>query len=198
MLLPINRLINAPIMSLQMEAEIARTDEPIVDPRKLIIVGFYVDDRRRHERKTILHSADIREVSHLGLIVDDGDAIMPLDDLVRIQEIIGFNFKLLGLPVVDENGKKYGRVNDYSVDPKSFYIQQLYTHQSLLQSFSSMSNVINRSQVISVTNKQIVIAAPTVKDEVEERAAVPFVNPFRAPDGQGNQSSIDNARRTSS
>lgn len=179
MLLPINRFIDAPIVSLQMEAAIARAGEPIVDPRQLKIVGFYVEEEGLKE-PAVLHASDIREVSHLGLIVDDGEVIMPLDDLVRLQEIIDFNFSLIGTQVVDERGKKYGKVEDYSLDPKSFYIQQLYTHQSILHSLSAMSNVIHRHQVISVTNERIVVSAPTVRSDAQERATLPFANPFRS------------------
>ena len=42
MLLPIERLLNAPIMSLQTGAELARISEPIIDPRSMAIVAFYV------------------------------------------------------------------------------------------------------------------------------------------------------------
>lgn len=180
MLLPINRFIEAPIISLQMEAAIGRAGEPIIDPRQLTVVGFYAHDVGGDDQLLVLHTADIREVSHLGLIVDDSEVIMPLDDLVRLQEIIDFDFNLIGTPVVDELGRKYGKVEDYSLDPKSFYIQQLYTHQSILRSLSSASNLIHRHQIVSVTNDQIVVSAPTIRDEVVERAGLPFTNPFRS------------------
>lgn len=197
MLLPINRFIDAPLISLQMEAEVARTAQPIVDPRKLIVVGFYTESHR-HEPQHVIHTSDIREVSHLGLIIDSSEDIMPLDDLVRLQQVIDFNFELMGIPVVDDRGKKYGKVSDYSVDPNSFYIQQLFTQQSFLKSLSSLSQIIHRSQIISVTNERITIKSPTVTEEETAKAGAALVNPFRAASQPGNQSSASSARRMSS
>lgn len=198
MLLPINRFIGAPLVSLQAEAVIAHTGEPIIDPRKLIVVGFYVGPQAKKQTPQVIHTSDIREVSHLGLIIDSAEDIMPLDDLVRLQEIINFGFELIGIPVVDEQGKKYGKVSDYSIDPKSFYVQQLFTQQSLLRSFGSLSKIIHRTQIISITNEKIVIKSAAIKEEVENSVRSAVVNPFRHAPQPGNQSSAVSARRISS
>ncbi len=187
MLLPIKRLLDAPIMSLQTGAELARTTDPIVDPRKMTIVAFYVDGRLLEANPSILHVIDIRELSDIGMIIDDSDKLMSTDGLVRLQEIIDYDFELLGIQVVDEQNHKYGKVSDYAIDPDSYTVQQIYTEQSLIKSLSNVSNVIHRSQIVSVTNEKIVVKSPTVPaDEVEEGAlAHAFTNPFRAkPQGE--------------
>lgn len=197
--MPINRFIDTPIISLQVEAEIARTTEPIVDPRQLVVVGFFVTTQK-HEPRQVIHTADIREVSHIGLIVNSFEAIMPLDDLVRLQKILDFEFELLNTPVFDEDGNKYGRVCDYSVDPDSFYVQQLFTQRSFIKSLTSLSQIIHRSQIVSITNEKIIIKSPTVDVEDGVPAKRSLVNPFRpAPQQQGNHSAVESsARRISS
>jgi uncharacterized protein YrrD len=181
MLLPVHRLINIPVMSLQTGSELARTHEPIIDPRQLTIVAFYVDGRSLDEHPSVLHTSDIRELSDIGMIVDDSDALMSPDGLVRLQQIIDFHFELTGIKVVDEHGRKLGKVKDYVVEPATYTIQQLYTEQSLLRSLSTMSNVIHRSQIISVTNDRITVASPTVDAKVPAAASGPsdYINPFR-------------------
>lgn len=188
MLLPINRLIGAPIVSLQVEAVIGKTAEPIIDPRQLIVIGFYTD-RGHKDSPRILHASDIREIGHLGLIVDSPEAIMPLDGLVRLQEVIDFDFNLIGLPVVDERGKNYGKVQDYTVDPKSLYVQQIYTHQSFLRSLSTMSNVIHRHQIVSVTNQRLVIKSADLRERAKEASAAMLQNPFRKGEASNHPSS---------
>lgn len=182
MLLPINRLIGTPIMSLQTGAELAHTTAPIIDPRQMAIVAFYVEGSMVDTRPSILHISDIRELSDIGMIINDSDNLMATDGLVRLQEIIDFEFELIGIKVVDEQGHKLGKVSDYAVDPDSYVIQQLYTEQGLIKSLSHISNVIHRSHIVSVTNHEIVVKSPTVPvEETEARTlAQAFVNPFRS------------------
>lgn len=190
MLLPINRILNCPIMSLQTGAELARISEPIIDPRKMTIVAFYVEGKALDQHPSILHISDIRELSDIGMIIDDSDKLMSADGLVRLQEIIGFGFKLLGIQVVDEHKRKLGKVADYAIEPDGYTIQQLYTEQSLLKSFTTVSNVIHRSQIVSVTNEHIIVSSPTEPANVQEaKVATGFVNPFRANGQPENQSS---------
>lgn len=181
MLLPIRRLLDAPIMSLQTGSELARTTSPIIDPRKMAVVAFYVEGRLLEANPSILHVIDIRELSDIGVIIDDSDKLMSTEGLVRLQEIIDYEFELVGVQVVDERNHKYGKVADYAIDPESYTVQQLYTEQSLIKSLSHVSNVIHRSQIISVTNDKIVVTAPTVPAEAVETATIAqtLANPFR-------------------
>jgi len=168
-------------MSLQTGGELARTTSPIIDPRKMVIVAFYVEGKLLETSPSILHVSDIRELSDIGLIIDDSDKLMGTDGLVRLQEIIDFHFTLNGIKVVDERGHKLGKVSDYSIEPEGYTIQQLYTEQSIIKSLSQVSNVIHRSQIVSVTNEKIVVRSATVPtEEVEQKAlSQAFVNPFR-------------------
>ena len=183
MLVPIDRFIGLPIMSLQTGTELARTTDIIVNPRQMKVVAFYVDGPLLEAHPSILHPSDIREVSDIGLIVDSSDQLMSLEGLVRLQEIIDLDFELKGKKVVDERGQKLGKVIDYSVEPDDFTIQQLYTHQSMLRSFSTASNVIHRSQIVAVRKDQIVVKSATVREEAKgasaEQPSQAFVNPFR-------------------
>lgn len=181
MLLPINRLIDFPVMSLQTGMELARITEPIIDPRNLMIVAFYVTGARLETDPSVLHVDDIRELSDIGIIVDNSDVLMPTDDLVRLQQILDFNFVLINLKVIDETGRKLGKVMDYSIDAEGYSIQQLYTKQSLLRSISTTSNIIHRSQIISVTNQRIVVKSGRVRHQLNEhaRSTSQFINPFR-------------------
>lgn len=197
MLLPINRLLNCPIMSLQTGAELARISEPIIDPRKMTIIAFYVEGKALDQHPSILHISDIRELSDIGMIIDDSDKLMSSEGLVRLQEIIDFKFHLLGIQVIDERHHKLGKVSDYAIEPESYTIQQIYTEQSLLKSFSTVSNVVHRSQIVSVTNEHIIVSSPTVPAGAHEaKVTSGFVNPFRTGQQPENQSSSLHSERS--
>lgn len=184
MLLLSEKLRNVPVMSLQTGTKLANTDEPIIDAANLTIVACYVLSPNLDSNPSVLFMNDIREAGELGFIIDDSANLMPLDGLVRLQEIIDENFHLIGISVVDKSGKKIGKVTDYSFTPDTFVIQQLFVQPGVLQSLIDGSRVIHRKQIIDVTPKQIVVDTLEIKSGLRERAesASSFVNPFRSPD----------------
>ena len=181
MLLLSNRLTNVPVMSLQTGTELARTSQPIIDPRNLTIIALYVEGPQIDTNPSILHVADIREAGELGFIVNDSNVLMSAEGLVRLQEIIDFDFTLIATAVYDDHGNHLGKITDYTFEPTSYTIQQLYTHQSFFKSLSVISNIIHRKQIISVTKERVIVKSATIKDKLVENAEVAraFVNPFR-------------------
>jgi sporulation protein YlmC with PRC-barrel domain len=184
MLLLSDRLIGIPLMSLQTGGPVAETAEPIIDPRQLYITAFYCEGPFLDTKPSVIYTTDIREVSDLGLIIDSSDTIMDPTDLLRLQEVIGFEFELIDTPVVDDRGQKLGKVIDYATDMHTFMVQKLHVRPPLMQSFGAAELMIDRAQVIEVTNKQIVVKSPSV--EAEEKGSAATVrelttNPFRNP-----------------
>jgi uncharacterized protein YrrD len=181
MLIPIKRLIDAPILSLQTGSELAKTKRVIIDPRKLHIDALRVSGRQLDHVESVLFPEDIREISAMGIIIDSSDKLMSTEGLVRLQEVIDFEFTLDGIRVEDDHHHKLGTVRDYAVDPESFYIQQLYVKPPLVRSLSVTVLTIHRSQVISINNQRIVVKSPTIKKEapLATTVAEAFTNPFR-------------------
>jgi sporulation protein YlmC with PRC-barrel domain len=185
MLLPRDRLLNLPVMSLQTGTQVGTAVRHIIDPRRLNIVAFYCEGPLIDFNPAILHISDIREFSSIGLIVDSADNIMPPDDLVRLKEIMDYNFDLEGKPVVEEGGHKLGKVGNYTVDSESFYIVKLHVRPTLLQSFGRAELLVDRTQIREINDKQIVVQRATVQDENRARfSPLPAIdNPFRKPHG---------------
>lgn len=170
------KLENVPIMSLQNGSQLGLAQDPIIDPRKLQIVAYHANGPRIH-RASVIHTADIREFGPLGFIVNNADSIMDLDeDLVRLQEVINFHFTLLGKQVVDENKHKLGKVVEYTVDLESFLIQKIHVGQSLLKNITSSNLIINRTQVVELNDKFIMVRSGSTHDPVGLMQAM---NPFR-------------------
>lgn len=182
MLHSMDHLIGSSIMSLQTGTPLAIVDSAIIDPRKLKVVAFRVQGTRLSHQESVLHPEDIREVSDIGLIVDGDEALMPLDGLVRLKEVVDFDFSLDGLRVENESGRLLGKIQGYAVDPDSFLIHQLYTKPSLLRSIITTGLTIHRSQIVSINNERMIIKDPTIPVKQPEAApAQNFVNPFRNP-----------------
>jgi len=170
-----------PIMSLQTGAKIAETGAFIIDPRELKVVAFYCGGPRLDVNPAILTVADIREIGALGIIVDSADVLVAPEDLVRLKEIIHFNFVLEDKPVVETSGRKLGHIVNYTLDSKSLYIIKLQVRPGMWQSFKTTELLIDRSQVDHVTDQEVVVRHAATTDEKKKQvASAPILdNPFR-------------------
>lgn len=170
------RLEDVPVMSLQNGAKLGLAQRPIIDPRKLQIIAYYASGPRITST-SVIHTADIREYGPLGFIVDGADSIMELDeDLVRLKEVVGFNFSLLGKMVVDDKKHKLGKVVEYTVETEGFFVQKIHVGQSVMKNLTNSNLIIHRSQIIELTDKVIVVRSGSVQEPVGLMQAV---NPFR-------------------
>lgn len=187
-----SNLIDFPVLSLHIGGEIAHTTRAIIDPEDLKIIAYVVDGAIIHNDKeigNILDMNDVREVSDQGLIVDSADVFTTRDDVIKFDEVMSLEFNLVGLKVVDQKGKRLGKVVDYTVDSGSFIVYQLIVQRPMTASFFDPQLTINRSQIVEIDDFKITIkhGDSKVKVKKEKEAAqeefVPnFVNPFKKPD----------------
>lgn len=144
------------IFSLRTGGVVARIDSAIINPDNLKIEGFYCSDSRSHEQ-LILLVQDIRDIVARGIVIDDHNVLVEAGELVRLKNVLELQFELIGKPVQTVKKQKLGKVNDYAVDDNSFYIQKLYVERSLLKSLSSGQLSIDRTEIVEVTDKRVII-----------------------------------------
>jgi uncharacterized protein YrrD len=181
------RLENVPIMSLQTGAQIAHTGEFVVDPRQLKVVAFYCEGPRLDVTPAILNVSDIREIGSLGIIVDSADVIMSPDDLVRLREVLDYNFKLEGKKVKTESGTKLGTVANFTLDSTTLYVVKLHVRPGVWRSLMSSEVIIDRQQIVQVTDDEVLVKDANIRDEAKKApAARPVIeNPFRRAPVEG-------------
>lgn len=178
-----------PVLSLQTGTEIARTTMPIIDSAKLSIVAWYVEGERLDADPCVLFTSDIRESSDIGYIVDDSGSLMALDNLVRLQSIIDEEITLIDADVIDKHGTKIGKVTDYSYEPSSFLIQQLFVKPPFIQSIVHDTRIVHRTQILSVSKTHVTIdTAEVTSSEAKERLRNrALANPFLTPETETQQ-----------
>jgi len=159
-------------MSLRTGGAVATTLAPIINPNNLKIEGFYCEDKFSKDT-LILVTSEIRDIIDHGIVVNDHDALSQADELVRLKDLIKLSFDVLGKPVETVSKERLGKVNDYAADDQTLYIQKLYVGQSILKSLSGGQLSVDRTNIVEITNKKIVIQEilrPT-------KAGVPAINP---------------------
>ena len=183
MLILQEQLLAVPIMSLQTGAAIAETASFIIDPRELKVVGFYCSGPRLDVNPAILTVSDIREIGSVGIIVDNADVLVSPNDLVRLKEVIDIHFTLDNKMVVDQLGQKLGRVSNVTLDNKSLYIVKLHVRPGVWQSFKTTELLIDRTDILQVTDTEVIVKHAGVKKEEKAAPAIapsPLLdNPFR-------------------
>lgn len=179
MLIPFDRLLKTPVMSLQTGAELATISRILIDPRDLTIVAYELEGPVLDERPSFLRPVDVRELSNLGLIVDSSDEFVGLEDVIRIKQVHGYDFELIGLDVIDDKKKKLGKVQGFNVDSASFSVQQLVVRRPLLKSFGETDLLIHRTQVIEVRESYVKVKSTATHEPIRE-AVREYANPFRA------------------
>lgn len=147
------------VLSLRTGGLIAEVIGPLINPHNLKIEGFYCQDRFS-KGQLVLLTQDIRDTAPQGFLVNDHDVLTDPSELVRLQSIIDLNFQLLNKPVITSGKKRLGKVTDYAIDNSSMFIQKLYVSQSLLKSFSGGQLSVDRTQIVEITNRKIVIQDP--------------------------------------
>ncbi len=191
MLMVGSSMTNFPVLSLHVGSEVARTKQAIIDPENLKIIAYTLEGaiiQNDPEIGNILDLADVREISDKGLIVDSADVFTTREDVVKLDEIMSLDFNLVGLKVVDQRGKKIGKIVDYTIDSGSFMIYQLIVQRPVMSSFIDPQLTINRSQIVEIDDFKVTIKHSTSQvkvkkqKEVKEEFIPNFTNPFRKPD----------------
>lgn len=158
-------------MSLRTGSQIAIAETPIINPHNLKILGWWCGGP---DGRQVLLSDEVRDFVPEGIAVNNEEALSEPADLVRHQEILDINFDLMDKPVRTKR-QKLGRVNDYSYNDGMF-VQKLYVTRPLRKVFSAEDTlIIDREQIIEVTDKYIMVRDTEVKATADELAggAVP-------------------------
>lgn len=178
-------------MGLQTGTGLARTASPLIDPANLKIVAFVAEGPLLSEHPTLLRTADIREQSDIGMIIDSSDEFIGLDDVISIKKVHDIGFTLIGMSVIDETKHKLGKVDDYSVDSDSFVITQLNVKRGVIKGLTDTSLLIHRTQIVEINDKNIIVRTTAKQPEpVMQSERRKFVNPFRNASPQPENSDI--------
>lgn len=164
------------VMSIHAGGAIAKTSEAIIDPANLKIIAFSVLARGL-QYFSVIHCSDIREWSPIGVVINSEDDLMEVDEnMPKIRELIESKFKLDGIGVRTESGKRLGRVKNFVFETDGYFVVKFYIERSGPFNLFNQPLVIERDSVVNVTNKFIVVSddkskvkakASKVKEEVE-------------------------------
>lgn len=157
------QLIGKKIMSLRVGGPIGVITDIIINPNNLRIEGWHATDLGT-KKQAILLAQDIRDILPQGFVVDDYEALTHHDELVRLKKVLAYKFTIIGKTVVSDRKRKLGKVIDYAFDKDGFTVQKLHIGQSLIKSFTGGALMIDRSQIVEITDRKITVREATAED----------------------------------
>jgi sporulation protein YlmC with PRC-barrel domain len=169
-----SKLHGLPIISLQTGETAAWVKRPIFDITTLEVTAFLCESNGG-KQTLVLTSHDVRQFATDCLIIDNEDELTEPGDIIRLAPMIEAAYTPLDKVVVSDTGRKLGRVEDYTINLDTTRLQKLFIRQSLFQSWLGSSLTIDRSQIIDVTPKRIVVRDSTLK--------APIIHPEPMPEG---------------
>jgi Uncharacterized protein conserved in bacteria len=172
MLLSLNSMKNVPLMGIQTGRRLAVIGDPIINPNNLQVIAWYATGNSVGFSPAVIFSEDIHELGHLGAIIDSADDILPLDGLVRLQEILSYNFAMHRLQVFDDTGRKLGSVESFNFDSDTFLIQQIILKPGFNVFLTASQLIISRSQIIEISNNKIVVSSLTKNTPKPRKVAI--------------------------
>lgn len=176
------RLLNAPIMSIHVGGKVAITKKAIINPSTLRIAAYEITTQNNTPQQFLL-TADIREFSNLGIIINNADEFVASGDIIKLDALLELRFSLLGMSVREEDGRKLGKVSSYTVDTEGFEIQQLGVERGIFKSLTDTGLLIHRSQIVEISDSFIIVKTTKKKiaQPIAEQDRGVFTNPFRTP-----------------
>ena len=154
-------------MSLRTGTQVAIAIEPVINPHNLKILGWWC--AAPGGQRLVLLSEDVRESMPSGLAINNEDALSDPADLVRHKEILEINFELME-KLVRTKRQKLGKVSDFSYN-EGLFVQKLYVARPLRKVFTSDDTLlIDREQILEVTDKYILVRDTEIKATAEEMA----------------------------
>ncbi len=159
-----NQITDLPVMSLQTGQPIAVIERPVINAANLEVKALLCKMKRR--KQGVILMRDVRQFANDCIIVDSFDEIEEAEEIVRLQEVMKRNFNPIDKLVVSESNHRLGRVEDYTINLKTFMVQKLYVHQSLVKSILFNNLVIDRTQIIDVTDRQFTVKDAGIKEPI--------------------------------
>ncbi len=158
-----SKLIPLPVLSLQTGIAVATTKDLILDPANLEVVALSCETAKHGAPELALMMRDVRELALDCVIIDSEEELTELTDIVRLVALRAEAFSLLRKLVISDMGRHLGVVEDFTINIETRKVQKLYVKQSLVRSFFGSSLIIDRTQILDVTPKQIVVREATLK-----------------------------------
>lgn len=153
MLINDSSLLNAPLGSVRSSGKIGFISSMVINPHNLHVDAFKCTLMNGKEQ--LLSPIDIRDISPMGIIINDHDNLLDYEDAVRLKTVLDINFRFTNITAFIGK-RRIGKVEGFAVNTENLFIQKIYVKPGLIARVSSDRLTFDRSSIIELTNTKII------------------------------------------
>lgn len=165
MLLELSKIKNVPVGVMDEQKAVGSVETPVIFADDAKVIGFEVKLRGLLSQKRVLSFQDVVDIDAKGLVINSTDSLLPMDEILRIKDILKSGFKLIGLPARTKNKKYLGRITDAVIETTSGDIIRLYVKNLLDE------RIFERSMIHDIKPKEVILTFDDRKSAKKEIAA---------------------------
>lgn len=161
---------DVPVCELDSQERIATLIAPVVQPETGKIEGFTVRIPQFFSSRTEFLSSN--DIGHWGLVVRirHRDVIGPLEERLRLEEIVNSGRSILGQPIVTEQGRRLGTCRDLQFETHFFQLEWLFP-----KSWGRWRPAISAQDIVEVRPDAIIVKERQAVVPAEAEPVVPVV-----------------------
>lgn len=132
MFIEATKIIGLPIASIEEESKVGEISQLVIDPKNGALLGFLVRSGGIFSEHKALSVVDVREWDPNGLVIGSIHHIVPINEIVRMKEIVDLKLVILGLKAQTESGKSLGVIENLLIDTDTLTVAKYYVKNILL------------------------------------------------------------------
>lgn len=153
-----SQLIGRPLTVKDTGERLGRVFDLVMDPDRGTLMGV----KTTHAR--VIAPCDLGVFSDEVWEVKDSDAPIDEQDLVRLEAIPRARRKLIGKPVVTEQGHGLGRVDDFMLEMNTLSLIELVVTKRVGLLWAREHYLIGRNQIVAVTDEAVIVKDQHIKE----------------------------------
>ncbi|MBI5413235.1 PRC-barrel domain-containing protein [Candidatus Peregrinibacteria bacterium] len=159
-----SQIVGLPVFDEFSRSPIAFVRDVIIDTENGKVVAFLVKQDR------IIVPMDIESFTS-GLFIANKDRILPIDDVLRVHEVVKRDIHVIGEKVITEREKTLlGRAVDYSIDTTHMMLTGLYVAK-IFFFFHFQERIIPFNKIVKINKGSIVVKDSQPLKEAEKAQA---------------------------
>lgn len=143
-------ILRLPIAALGLQGRVGKVKDVLIDAERGIFEGVTVTVDWLAKPKFVA-VADIFAIDERGITVKSPDDVVDLGEVLRAKAIFESKFRMIGLAVVTQSGKRLGKITDLVISTQTGRVVKFY-----VGSFLS-DRVIPWEKVIKVERKKMIV-----------------------------------------
>jgi sporulation protein YlmC with PRC-barrel domain len=172
MLIPFKKFSKIQVIS-PTNKHLCRLKRPIIDPQNGKVIAFQTT-----AKTPFLTIQDVASLNSEQLQLSQNYEFHPLEDLIRVQNLLQQNIKILYKKVKTESGEYLGRVINFEIDSDALVLHHLNVQKRHFHLIKGLPRLIHQKNILEITPTQITVRDATLKLSLLEE------NPQKAFTGQ--------------